>query len=47
MNTGNETLCSQYAELKQGIATVADDARRAILQQKHQQLLVEADETFG
>ncbi|EJD73922.1 hypothetical protein LOAG_18690 [Loa loa] len=47
MRTGNKILSSQFTELKQGIATVADDARRAILEQKHQQLLIEADATFG
>lgn len=47
MKTGNKTLSSQFAELKHGIATVTDDARRAILEQKHQQLLTEADETLG
>lgn len=45
MKAGNKMLSSQFAELKQGIAAVADDARRAILEQKHQQLLIEAEDS--
>uniref|UniRef100_A0A0R3RJ83 INCENP_ARK-bind domain-containing protein n=1 Tax=Elaeophora elaphi TaxID=1147741 RepID=A0A0R3RJ83_9BILA len=47
MKTGDKMLSSQFAELKQGIATVADDARRAILEQKHQELLIESDATLS
>ncbi|KAK6107085.1 hypothetical protein QQG55_26820 [Brugia pahangi] len=47
MKTGSKMLSSQFTELKKGIAMVADDARRAILEHKHQQLLTEADQTFG
>uniref|UniRef100_A0A1I8EMY8 Uncharacterized protein n=1 Tax=Wuchereria bancrofti TaxID=6293 RepID=A0A1I8EMY8_WUCBA len=47
MRTGSKMLSSQFTELKKGIAMVVDDARRTILEQKHQQLLIEADQTFG
>ncbi|VDK40551.1 unnamed protein product [Gongylonema pulchrum] len=46
METGNTLLSNQFADLKRGIASLADDARRATLEEKHKQLLLEAGETF-
>lgn len=47
MKQGNSALSSQFAALKKGIATLTDEARRTMLEEKHKQLLNEAGETFG
>ncbi|VDN05378.1 unnamed protein product [Thelazia callipaeda] len=47
MQIGNTSLRSQFNDLKRGIAMVTDDARRSTLEQKHKQLLKEANQTFG
>ena len=47
IRSGTNTLTTQVEDLKKGIASVADDAKRAALEDKNKDLLAKTGEVFG
>uniref|UniRef100_A0A915BSK8 Microtubule-associated protein futsch n=1 Tax=Parascaris univalens TaxID=6257 RepID=A0A915BSK8_PARUN len=47
IKTGNTALSSQFADLKKGISSVADDARRSALEEKHRNIMHETGDLFN